>query len=279
VDDPSLWPENSLILDGLRYQRISAMSPLDAKTRSDWLKKQQKRWLEGENFALQPWTHLAKVLREQGHFRDAAEVVIEREDLLRRAGRIAPLASPRRWCAERDPQYSTWAQAKLLCKNLVPWVFHWLYGKFAAYGYKPTRILYIAFAIWLVFGCFYNYSANRAAFGPSNALVFQNKDYEHCRPDAPATPANGKARVGNWTKCDLPGEYTSFSPFSYSLDLILPLVNLGQAHDWTPITAGEGWSLGYGVRLATWVEEILGWVAALTLAAIASGLVKRQDKE
>jgi hypothetical protein len=247
VDDPSLWPENSLILDGLRYQRISAMSPLDGKTRSNWLKKQQKEYLEGETFALQPWTHLAKVLREQGHFRDAAEVNIERETLLRRASRIAPVA-------------------------------HWFYGKFAAYGYKPFRVLCIAIVIWFVLGCFYNYAANKAAFGPSNALVFQNKDYEHCRPDAPATPTNGKARVGNWTKCDLPGEYTSFSPFIYSLDLILPLVNFEQAHDWTPITSGKGWSLGYWVRFMTWVEEIIGWIAALTFAAIASGLVRRQDE-
>jgi len=36
-DDPSLWPENSLRLEGFRYQRITAESPLDAKTRIEWL--------------------------------------------------------------------------------------------------------------------------------------------------------------------------------------------------------------------------------------------------
>ncbi|MCX7326536.1 MAG: hypothetical protein NTZ14_19435, partial [Hyphomicrobiales bacterium] len=41
---------------------------------------------------------------------------------------------------------------------------------------------------------------------------------------------------GNWYYCaDLPGEYTTFQPFLYSLDLILPLVELQQDKDWSPI--------------------------------------------
>ncbi|MBI1868150.1 MAG: hypothetical protein HYS06_07650 [Methylocystis sp.] len=289
-DDPALWSEHSLHLEGFRYQRITSMSPLDAKTRIKWLYKQQKRFLEGENFALQPWTHLAKVLREQGHFREAADVDIAREDLLREVGRIAPRPSLRGWWkylltpvnerAERDPKFSTSAQAKLLL-NLVPWVAHWFYGRFSGYGYKPECVVYIAFASWLGFAALYSCAASRGVFAPSSPPVFQNKDYEHCRPEAPATPANGKAKIGNWTKCPgLPGEYTSFSALAYSADLILPVVSLSQAKDWTPITEGDPWlSLGYWVRRATWFEEIFGWVAALTLAAIASGLVKRRDGE
>jgi hypothetical protein len=288
-DDPSLWPENSLHLEGFRYQRITSTSPLDAKTRIAWLYKQQREFLEGENFALQPWMHLAKVMREQGHFRDAAEVDISRENLLRRAGRIAVLPAPRRWWAyfwtpanptgNYDTPNSTFEQAKLL-PNIVPWVLHWFYGVFAAYGHKPIRVLYVAVAIWFCLGAFYDCAGSKAAFGPSNALVYQNPVYEHCRPEASATPANGKAKIGNWTKCpNLPGEYTSFSALAYSLDLILPVVGLSQANDWTPITSGDEWTLGYVVRIATWFEEIFGWVAALTLAAIASGLVKRRDGE
>lgn len=223
------------------------MSPLDAKTRIAWLYKQEKRFLEGENFALQPWTHLAKVLREQGHFREAADVDIGRENLLRKAGRVSyrPL--------------------------------HYLYGLFAGYGYKPGRVILIAIAIWIACGAFYDYAASQAAFGPSNALVFQNPAYERCRPKA---STNCRPKMCNWTKCsDLPGEYTSFSPYIYSLDLILPVVGLSQANDWTPITWGDDWTLGYVVRFATWFEELFGWVAALTLAAIASGLVKRRDGE
>ncbi len=287
ADARECWPVGSLILDGFRYQRIDATAPLDAKTRIAWLDKQIPELLGGEGFALQPWTHLAKVLREQGHFSEAAEVDIAREDRLRKAGRIAPLPSPGRWwaylmtpvnlCAQRDPAFSTGAQAKLL-PNFVLWALHWFYGRFAGYGFKPFRVIAVAFFAWLVFAAFYGYAASRAMFGPSNALVFQNKAYEHCRPDAPDRPENGKTKIGNWTRClDVPGEYTSFSPLAYSADLILPVVSLGQSNDWAPITSGDGWSLGYVTRCFVWFEELLGWVAALTLAAIASGLVKRKD--
>jgi hypothetical protein len=287
ADAPECWPDKSLDLDGFRYQRIAASAPLDAKTRIAWLDKQPPPLLAGKNFALQPWMHLAKALREQGHFSEAAEVDIAREDRLRNAGRIAPLPSPGHWwaylmtpvneCAQRDPAFSTGAQAKLL-PNIVLWVLHWFYGFSAGYGYKPFRVIAVAFFAWLAFAAFYGYAASRAVFGPSNALVFQNKAYEHCRPDAPAEPENGKAKTGNWTRCpDVPGEYTSFSSLAYSADLILPVVSLGQSNDWSPITSGDGWSLGYVTRCLVWFEELLGWVAALTLAAIASGLVKRKD--
>jgi len=287
ADAAEFWPNTSLSLDGFRYHRISATAPLDAKTRIAWLDKQIPRLLTGQNFALQPWTHLAKVLREQGHFAEAAEVDIAREDRLRRAGRIAPLPSPQSWwaylmtpvnlCAQRDPAFSTGAQAKLL-PNLIPWALHWFYGAFAGYGYKPFRVIAVAFFAWLAFAAFYDYAASQAVFGPSNALVFQNKAYEHCRPGVTQNPVSGKAKIGNWTRCpELPGEYTSFSPLAYSADLILPVVSLGQSNDWAPITSGDAWSLGYVTRLAVWFEELLGWIATLTLAAIASGLVKRKD--
>jgi hypothetical protein len=208
-----------------------------------------------------------------------------REDRLRKAGRIAPLPSPRRWwaylmtpvneCAQRDPAFSTGAQAKLL-PNIVLWALHWFYGRFVGYGFKPFRV--VAFVAWLAFAAFYNFAASRTVFGPSNALVFQNKAYEHCRPDAPDKPDNGKSKIGNWTHCaELPGEYTTFNALAYSADLILPVVSLGQSNDWAPITSGDDWSLGYVTRCLVWFAELLGWVAALTLAAIASGLVKHKD--
>jgi hypothetical protein len=247
ADDLVLWPRNALDLDGFRYQRI--VGTYDARSRVTWLRNQQAQFLEGENFALQPWTHLGKVLREHGQFREAADVAIAGEAQLRRAGRV------------RNP------------------IAHFLFGFLAGYGYKPGRIIGLAMIAWLGFGLFYRYVDSAAVFRPTNPAVLQADSYEHCRPDAPATPTNGKARIGNWTKCPaLQERYVGFSPWAYSFDLILPIVNLSQAKEWTPVTSGDEWSLGYVTRAVTWVEQIIGWVAALTLAAIVSGLVKRKDR-
>ncbi len=79
-------------------------------------------------------------------------------------------------------------------------------------------------------------------FAPSNPLVFQNCDYDVCKADKEkakaelSKPANGvpppTQGAGNWYLCKkLREEYTGFSPLAYSLDLILPLVDLQQERD------------------------------------------------
>lgn len=248
-DNPTLWPMNSLNLDGFRYQRISSTSSLDAATRVGWLDKQQQRYLKGDNFSLQPWMQLAKVLREQGHFRDAAEVDIAREDRLRAGGRVG-----------------------------YPWI-HWSNGKFAGYGHRPDRVLIIAFIVWTVSMGLYALAAENGGFAPTSPAIYLKDEFEHCRPDAQEMPKNGKPKIGNWTHCpDLPSEYPAFSPFAFSTDLILPVMHLGQSNYWGPTTiARKFFSVGNSVQCWMWLEEAFGWVAALTLGAIAAGLVKRRD--
>lgn len=277
IDHPSRWPKDSLALDGFRYARIGAGSSSDAATRIAWLDKQQVRFRKEPEFALHPWTHLAKVLREQGHFREAVKVDINREDRLRRAGRIV------RWSP-----------------------VHWLYGKLAGYGYRPGRLVCIAVIVWFLCGALYAVAATQGVFGPTNAAVFQNPDYDDCRPYANDKAKNGKVKFGDRTRCpDAPAEYMSFSPFAYSLDRILPVVSLGEANAWEPIAPSappaasaprwlpaflrpafeeiasvfrlQDWSFGSIVRFVGWAEEIFGWIAGLTLAGIVSGLVKRRD--
>jgi hypothetical protein len=240
---------NSLNLDGFRYQRISSTSSLDAATRVGWLDKQQQLYLKGDNFSLQPWMQLAKVLREQGHFRDAAEVDIAREDRLRASGRVG-----------------------------YPWI-HWAYGKFAGYGHRPDRVLIIAFIVWTVSMGLYALAAENGGFAPTSPAIYLKDEFEHCRPDAQEMPKNGKPKIGNWTHCpDLPSEYPAFSPFAFSTDLILPVMHLGQSNYWGPsTTARKFFSVGNSVQCWMWLEEAFGWVAALTLGAIAAGLVKRRD--
>ena len=63
----------------------------------------------------------------------------------------------------------------------------------------------------------------------------------------------------------LPAEYTTFSPLAYSLDILLPLVDLGQKKPW--------------VRLLNWFEILYGWIASLLFVAIVSGISRRSETE
>jgi hypothetical protein len=182
-------------------------------------------------------------------------------------------------------------------------------------------------AVWFLCGVLYYWAASEALFGPSSPRVFSNPELAHCRPSAPDVSIYRKSdgsseikrRVGNWWLCpELPSEYASFSPFVYSLDLILPVVSLGQAKDWGPITPstdpGNGtrsifesmffdfltilpdifglriggslptnptdWRdcMAFFVRFVTWFENLFGWVASLLMVAVLSGLVKKDGK-
>lgn len=276
VDDVNSWM-GELYLDGFVYDRLIGENTLtDAKSRIDWLKKQRPSHLgldgNGKDFKPQPWQQLQKVLREMGHLEDARQVAIAFEDQLRKA------------------------------KLIKHQVFHWLFGKLIGYGYRPMRLFCIILAVWLVCGVIYwnvaLYANNgNGVFAPSNPLMFQNPEYAACVPASPAAKLEGyKAGcglqpvqgAGNWYLCEkLREEYTGFSPLAYSLDLILPLVDLQQEHDWAPMipTPENTWidevmahSLKHVTRLVVWFEILFGWMSSLLLVAVISGLTKRQEE-
>ena len=86
----------------------------------------------------------------------------------------------------------------------------------------------------------------------------------------------------------LPAEYTTFSPLAYSLDILLPLVDLGQEKHWgTLIPTPErhfvvelfSFSPAHWVRLLNWFEILYGWIASLLFVAIVSGISRRSETE
>ncbi|WP_375698806.1 hypothetical protein [Pseudophaeobacter sp. TrK17] len=75
VDDPESWERvTDLSLIGLTYTHI--INPGDTAKRLEWLGKGHE--MNGE-FSPQPYTQLAKVLRDMGHDRDARTVLVEGE--------------------------------------------------------------------------------------------------------------------------------------------------------------------------------------------------------
>lgn len=246
VDHIACWQAGGHVLDGLHYDRI--IGPTDANMRIDLLMKQAENEL-CEGFAPQPWEQLIKTLREMGHPYEAAQVAIAKQKQLRKAGKIE---GPTR-------------------KAL-----HWLYGFLAGYGYQPMKL--VVAMIWLWLGCafFFSVGGDYGYMGPSTPLL-NNPELalsidENC---------GHRREVGKqvWTKCaNMPAEYTTFQPLLYSLDMILPLVDLQQESDWAPIVEeAPGVNMNYGVflRWLMWFEILFGWMASLMLVAILGRLVDK----
>lgn len=289
VDDADAWGTD-LALDGFTYGTITRGAPTAATARLAWLDKQRPDMSglsdASSGFCPQPWRQLQKVLREMGHTEDARQVAIAFEDRLRRADLIG--MSPADWWLWRKRLY------RILARG-----FHYGFGMLTGYGYRPIRLLAWFFGVWLASAAFYWYTVlpPRNVFAPSDPLVFQHADYAACVPgsdaanteqakSAYALPAPIKG-AGNWYLCEtLPQEYTGFSPLAYSLDVILPLVDLQQQKDWSPMIPtpkavwwqelrGSGWK--HITRMVVWAETLFGWLASLLLVAIVSGLTKRRE--
>jgi hypothetical protein len=277
VDDSESWNKcGALLLDGFQYDRFldagmpasrghaRYVSPVDARTRIAWLDRQREEDRQ-QDFKPQPWEQLIKVLRDTGHYDEAREVAMEKQRRLRQVGRISYIAIP----------------------------LHWLFGLFVGYGYRPLRAVAIVLAVWIGCALFYQIAAGNGVFAPSNARVLADLRYEPCWPQ----------RGGNWTDCKYaPLDAANFNAFAYSLDLILPPLDLQQKREWMPmVRRSQGlanlpiqvnddlsnqtktvisrvsgwWCLGVATRLVMWSEIIFGWTASLLLAAILAGLIKK----
>lgn len=282
VDAATCWPENSLVLDGFCYDLI-AEGPTDAATRIGWLEKQVPAHL-GKDFCPQPWEQLIKVLREMGHPGEAAEVAIAKQRALRKAGKIGQ--------RRPDPRYRGWRLsldwAWVAGANLVARGWHRIYGWLAGFGYRPTGILMWMAIVGGLSGAYFSTAADAGLMAPTSAEVFTHKELHddlNSRGDDSASCGIQRevSPTRYWPACtELPSEYTTFNPWWYSIDLILPLVDLQQDSQWTPAATyidagGTMRTLPGGVlaRVVMWFEILFGWFASLMFVAIAGRLVEK----
>jgi hypothetical protein len=311
-DEVDAWGEG-LVLNNFAYGSIAGTCPTAAHERIAWLDKQMpmESGLAGNSsdFRPQPWRQLQKVLREMGHAEDARQVAIALEHRMRNAGVIGQSQDTLRPWLSWTNRPRRWFYRKVAC------FFHWWFWALTGYGYRPMRLIVWMLTVWLGCAAFYWAMAlpPRNVFSPSNPLVFQASFYRPCLPCdqiREATQAVQSAEVaacriaqarmheelrqdgkrfypGNWYLCPrVREEYTGFSPLAYSLDVILPLVDLQQQKDWgamipTP-EPGVVSELGavtwkHVTRLVVWFETLFGWLASLLLVAIVSGLTKRRE--
>lgn len=245
------WKDSliSISLDGLLYEYLDVEN-LNSKTLLSLLNKMPKK----ETFKPQPYKQLAKVLRNMGHHEDANNIMIEYNDII--------TSKSKNWFI------------KILKK---------IYGFTAGYGYKPLRVLGTMFIVWLFCSLFYWNASKVAVFAPTNPLVFQKKDSYICNVNSNGTPLldffnySKYNSSNNWILNEnLEGEYTTFNPFLYSLDVILPIVDLEVEKDWGQYVSSNNGTLNDFTRWLMWFEILFGWTYSLILVAILSGLAKNE---
>ena len=158
-----------------------------------------------------------------------------------------------------------------------PGLLRFMYGKLYGFGYRPERVLVAALAFWFVCAVVFYYGAESGVMVPTDVTVMAKVRDKTCKL--------------NWTQCrELIGGYTTFSPMVYSLDYILPIVDLDQKNRWAPqivcapqtLCPNVTWMnnsrvsyVGVGIAIFALLENLFGWIAGGVLAALTAGLIKK----
>ncbi len=128
-------------------------------------------------------------------------------------------------------------------RMLPPWLrgWSWFQDVTVGYGYRLYNALFIV-----------------AALGIIGAILFRYAQAHGLMLSTDATPP-GSVRADHCTM-----NYPCFTPYIYSLQLLLPVVNLNQTNFWLPNSFS---GLGTVLLAYTWLTIIFGWLLGVALVA------------
>ncbi len=140
----------------------------------------------------------------------------------------------------------------------------------AGYGYKPLRSLAWIAGLVTVMMIAAQLTWKAGDFAPNSAVVLTSQDWKAIADGPSENPA------ADWTDALAPGkDYETFYAFAYALDVVVPVLDLGQTDAWAPSPARGEW--GKWMFYLQKIFIVLGWVVTAIAAAAISGMIRRDD--
>lgn len=138
------------------------------------------------------------------------------------------------------------------------------------YGYASLRSLW-ALALLIAAMAGLAQSAWTAGdFAPKSPVVLLSPGWTEIANDLSVNAAAA------WSSATGAGrDYETFNALAYAIDVVVPLVELGQEAAWSPSPARGGW--GAVTFYAQKVFVLAGWIVAAIFAAAVTGLIRRDD--
>ncbi|PWJ84624.1 hypothetical protein C7441_105243 [Pseudaminobacter salicylatoxidans] len=261
-DERACWPQKGdLLLNRCRYGAFIG-GPVDAASRLDWLSRQvPERW--EEDFWPQPYEQLSTVLHEMGHNEDARAVLITKERLQRRARR---------------------ARAKNLVLRFALALADGILAVTLRYGRQPLLALIWLALFWGIGVAVFGFAQYSSALKPNSPVVLRSPEWTMCRLEQSENrymPSIGQVMAGRalagqtQLSCFLnqleASSYPEFNPWMYSLDALLPVIEIGQKQYWRPDPSKPNGTLTLNYY---YFQAVIGWTLSLLAVAGFSGLVK-----
>lgn len=259
-DDVGNWPmgEDQLIIVSFTYDRLFGRdTSARAIDRLPWLAAGSTNF---GKFSPQPYTQLAKVLREMGHDREARLVLQERERRL-----AENLLRDQKAAFDAAYQHNKGDSGKIWLSMRGAQAWSWLTRVITGYGYAPHYALLWALGAVTLWTILYFIAYRAGVMVPSSDAILTSTDWKtafDAQQLAPSLVWQGAARA----------HYEGFVAGLYALDVFLPVMELGQDTKWTASMATTG---GVFVRALTWLLQGAGYlITGLGLAA-ATGIIQK----
>ena len=260
---PDLAP---LDLTGCTYGGIHCEpGAFTAEARLRWLDRCESS-CPGPEFHPGPFEQLAKVFRESGHPEDARAILIEKARRQRLSRRIRLL-----WRGRFLTVLAVWLGDNLL-------------GATVRYGHKPLHAFRLL-GRFAMLGVFLFWGASLGdALKPNSPFILRAPEWIACA--APVGGAfirddgseiAGRAAIGEsqsdcFERQPEAASWPEFNALVYSIDTLLPVVNLEMQPYWIP-DEDKGW-IGPVARVYLWLHIAAGWALSLLAVAGFSGIVK-----
>lgn len=285
-DDGSGWPQaGQLKIDGFQYENLGGDTTVDG--RCEWLGRMPKTSNSAPVFSPQPYEQLVKVLRIAGHERDARLMAIAKLDAYRDFLKAQDAfqdeiheikdTTPEVYRAfNRDKAFSkilrTYATRT---PNFLRRAWYGFFKAVANYGYEPWHAGYWLALFWLLGTLIFGWAEATTYMRPAKERITASTEYtlpqSACEERGWRYVPAPEERAAPSSMC-IPADYTAFHAVTYSLDILIPIVDLHQETFWEPSSAG--WSGGF-LRFWLWFQIIAGWVLTTVTVVGFTGVIKK----
>ncbi|WP_162197175.1 hypothetical protein [Loktanella sp. S4079] len=248
ADDAASWALcDELCLVGLTYDVLHGSA--DVSERLSWLRKGAV-W--DREFHPQPYEQLAKIMRESGHRSEATSILFDKENARRKSIR-------KRWIAEKRP-----------FRWLAQLIWDLMLRSTIGFGHRPQRSFYVLVVLVAIAWLFAHFAWVKGDFAPNVAVVLLSDEWRGLAhgPDAVPNPAM------IWGDAQHAGkDYETFNAVAYAVDVVVPLISLGQDAAWAPSTNRGPW--GWHLWWLRWVLTACGWIITAIGAAAVTGVIRK----
>ncbi|MEL6839098.1 MAG: hypothetical protein AAFP85_07380 [Pseudomonadota bacterium] len=177
----------------------------------------------------------------------------------------------------RDEQ--RWFKTRVWWRNAGSLIADKVFGLVVGYGHKPERSFYMLLVL-VAIGWFLAAKAWDAGdFAPTMGPVLMSEGWQELATDErianPALVWSDKYMLSPEGEPVLtPGrDYETFHAAAYAVDLVVPIVALGQEASWAPSTTRGPW--GQVLWWVRWWLIALGWIVTAIGAAAVTGVIRR----